>query len=114
MDFLLSGDGPDCYVEVKNVTLAISGTAYFPDAVTSRGRRHMQVLADLKLQGYRAVVLFLVQRSDAERLSPADHIDPDYGSALREAVGQGVEVYAYRAEVDQEGIAVDCAIPVGL
>jgi sugar fermentation stimulation protein A len=114
LDFLLSGRGPDCYLEVKNVTLVESGTAYFPDAVTNRGARHMQVLTDLKLAGHRAVVLFLVQRSDGRRLSPADHIDPNYGQALRRAVSEGVEVYAYRAKVAESGIAISGPIPVEL
>ena len=74
----------------------------------------MEVLTDLKSEGYRAVVLFLVQRRDANSLSPADDIDPLYGQALRSAVAGGVEAYAYRTKVSPAGVSIIGSIPVRL
>lgn len=103
----------DCYVEVKSVTaLDEHGLAFFPDAVSARGARHMQELAVMAAQGARAVVLFCVQRGDALALRAADEIDPAYGRALRAALHRGVEAYAYRAAVDTRGIALVRRIPV--
>ncbi len=99
IDLLLSNGGPDCYVEIKNVTLVEEGRALFPDAVTTRGQKHLKELMEVVRSGGRGVIFFLVQRSDAESVSPADAIDPEYGRLLRTAVAGGVEALAYRAEV---------------
>lgn len=110
-DFLLR-DGPHlCYVEVKNVTLVQNAVAYFPDAVTTRGRKHLRELATARAEGHRAVVLFVVQRADACMLRPADHIDPEYGDALRRAAAEGVECIAYRARVTRRQIALVKRLP---
>ena len=106
IDFLLtSASRPDCYVEVKSVTLGPddgddSGLGYFPDAVSTRGQKHVRELMEVKQQGARAVLLFCVQHSGIRSVSPADHIDEEYGKLLREAVKQGVEVMAWRAHID--------------
>ncbi|HMY50964.1 MAG TPA: DNA/RNA nuclease SfsA [Zoogloea sp.] len=114
IDLLLSGDGrPDCYVEVKNVTAAVSGgIGYFPDAVTTRGAKHLREMAAMVAVGRRAVLVFCVQRADVAAVRPADHIDPAYGRALREALAAGVEVLALGARVSPEEIVVDRALPV--
>src|SRR5690606_15898824 len=85
IDLLLQGHGeaPDCYVEVKNVTLARDGAGLFPDAVSTRGTKHLRELTAMVGQGARACLCFCVQRGDVERMQPADDIDPDYGAALR-------------------------------
>lgn len=115
VDLLLQGeDRPDCYVEVKNVTLVEDGVAYFPDAVTSRGAKHLRELAAMAEAGYRAVIFFCVQRGDATEVRPADGIDPEYGRMLREAVGRGVEALAYGAAPTVEGIEIKIALPVVL
>lgn len=123
LDFALSGrvdDPRTAYVEVKSVTLAErpapgdSASGLFPDAVTERGRRHMQTLARLHHQGARAVVLFVVQRADCHEVRPADDIDPEYGKALRRAVRSGVEVLALRARVTARSIAMETMLPVVL
>ncbi|BBL72589.1 DNA/RNA nuclease SfsA [Methylogaea oryzae] len=107
IDLLLErDDGGLCYVEVKNVTLVEGGIALFPDAVSSRGAKHLRELAAMVRQGHRAVIFYCVQRRDAGAVSPADGIDPLYGRTLREALAQGVEALAYRAEVGTEGIAL--------
>ncbi len=113
---LLLENGPKghCFVEVKNVTLAENGTAFFPDAVTERGRKHLRELAGRVAAGERGVICFCVQRCDAELLHPADHIDPAYGETLREVVAKGVEAMAWRADVMTRSIRLTTALPVEL
>jgi sugar fermentation stimulation protein A len=113
MDFLLL-DSQDrrCYVEVKNVTLdGGDGTALFPDAVTERGRKHIHTLMDCVQRGYRAVLLFCVQRTDARRVSVAGHIDSRYAESLHQAVAMGVEVLAYQASLSPQEAALIRRLP---
>ena len=113
IDLLLTdGPGGQCFVEVKNVTLVENGIAYFPDAITERGRKHLRELAHQVQRGHRGVVFFCVQRGDARRFHPADHIDPRYGETLREVIAQGVETLAYRARVSVEEISLDQPLAV--
>jgi sugar fermentation stimulation protein A len=97
-DFLLSdGAGPDAWIEVKNVTLFEGDCLQFPDAVTERGRKHLQVLAQLRRRGDRAVMIYALNRPEGSCFSPADEIDPAYGETLRQVVRDaGVEVLALR------------------
>jgi sugar fermentation stimulation protein A len=102
VDFLLTehASRPDCYVEVKNVTAAVSrGTALFPDAVSTRASKHLAALMTLQQQGFRAALVFCVQRSDVSRVRPAGEIDPVYAQTLGRAAAAGVEIYAYGARV---------------
>jgi sugar fermentation stimulation protein A len=91
---------PDLWLEVKSVTLAEGGTALFPDAVTSRGARHVRELGKIAQGGERAAVLFLVQRADPERFAPNDAADPVFGDELRRAVGRGLEIHVRRLAVE--------------
>ena len=114
IDLLLEEEGhSDCYVEVKNVTL-LDGpkTAAFPDSVTKRGTKHLEELAAMVSEGHRAVLFFLVSRSDVKSMRPAEHIDPIYAKTLRWAQKQGVEVLAYRADLSSEEVTIDRAINV--
>lgn len=98
IDLLLSdpsGGRPDAYVEVKNTTLRDGPFAEFPDAVTARGRKHLEDLEGVVAAGHRGVILFFVGRSDCARFRPADPVDPDYGRALRRAAAAGVEALAW-------------------
>ena len=105
IDIRLSGGRESCYVEVKNVTLIGADGAYcFPDAVTERGRKHLRELLGVVREGQRAVMLFVIQRSDGSFFRPAPEIDPKYATALAEAADGGVEVLAYRAAVSPSGI----------
>lgn len=115
-DFMLRGPGlPDYYLEVKNVTAAVTARrALFPDAVSERASRHARELAVLRRAGARAGVLFCAQRADVDVVEPADDIDPAYGRALRAAAADGVDVMAVGASVTPEGIWVDRRIPVAL
>ena len=115
--FDLRLDHPDrrpCLVEVKSVTLVVDGLGCFPDAVTARGRRHVLELAEAVAAGYRAAVVFVVQRQGAEGFRPHDESDPDFGAALREAAGRGVEVYAYACQVEPNRIKLDRPLPIHL
>mgnify|MGYP002725658981 CR=1 FL=1 len=115
IDLLLQGNGqPNCYVEVKNVTLLNEGVAYFPDAVTTRGAKHLRELIAMVNAGHRAVIFFCVQREDAKEVRPADNIDPEYGRLLREAMGAGVEVLAYGASPTSEDITLRVKLPIHL
>jgi sugar fermentation stimulation protein A len=106
LDFRLAGaDGTPCWVEVKSVTLSRrAGLAEFPDARTLRGARHLKELALLAQAGQRAVLLFLVQRSDCGAVGVAADIDPGYAQALALARAQGVEIRAFSCRIDSSGI----------
>ncbi|MDX2480849.1 MAG: DNA/RNA nuclease SfsA [Desulfuromusa sp.] len=115
IDFYLDKADTEALVEVKNVTLCCrETTACFPDAVTTRGQKHLRELLAAKQQGYRAVIFFLVQRAEANEFSPADDIDPEYGRLLREVVAAGVEVLAYKTIVTPQENRVGDQIPVVL
>lgn len=86
-------------MEAKSVTLVREGIGYFPDAVTSRGRRHLEELVELKASGERAAIIFVVQREDAKSLSPHGESDAQFGVVVREAVAGGVEACAYTCRV---------------
>lgn len=104
IDLLLEGSQRRCFVEVKNVTLVDGNQALFPDAVTTRGQKHLRELMRVVREGDRGVIFFTVQRSDGHTVSPADLIDPEYGRLLRLALENGVEALAYRALVTPEEI----------
>lgn len=115
MDFLLTGnDKPDTYVEVKNVTLKEGGCALFPDAVTMRGTKHLKELMNIKDQGKRAVMLYLVQREDCQEFSIARSIDPVYAGAFLEAYKKGVEILVYDCIVRDDEIKVRQPIHLNL
>jgi sugar fermentation stimulation protein A len=115
IDFLLEApDRAPCLVEVKSVTLVIEGLGCFPDAVTARGRRHLEELAHGLEDGYRAGVLFVIQRDDALGLRPHDESDPAFGATLREVARRGVEVWAYGCRVEAGQIEITHALPVHL
>ncbi len=97
-----------CYVEVKNVHLMReAGLAEFPDCVTARGAKHLRELAQMAAEGHRAVMLFLVQRTDAKRFKLAPDLDPGYSEAFGAAVAAGVEAMAFGCRMSPEAIALD-------
>lgn len=102
------------WVEVKSTTLLRGTTALFPDAVTSRGLKHLVELQKMVAAGERALQVFFVQRGDAKRFSPADDIDPAYGAELRKAVTAGVEVVALQAQIRLDSITLKGQIPLEL
>lgn len=114
LDFRLHTAQGTIYLEVKNCSLAEQGIALFPDAVTSRGTRHLHELVQLASAGWGAAVLFCIQRSDANLCRPASHIDPVYAETVRWAASQGVRFLAYQAEVSPEEIAIRRPLPFSL
>lgn len=115
IDFLLKGHPtlPDCWIEVKNVTLVENDDlALFPDSVSERGRKHLEELIELRLQGFRAAMLFVISHSAARRFAPAALIDPAYAKALKEAAMAGVEIHCYRVEFEREHLTLGGQIPV--
>ncbi|MEO1292879.1 MAG: DNA/RNA nuclease SfsA [Pseudomonadota bacterium] len=101
IDFLLSEDGlPEAYVEVKNVHLRREGDwAEFPDSVTARGAKHLDELADMVAAGHRAVMFYLVQRTDCTRFKLAGDLDPAYFKAYERARAAGVEAICYDCRI---------------
>ncbi|TQV71225.1 DNA/RNA nuclease SfsA [Denitrobaculum tricleocarpae] len=124
IDILLSSAAEDsspenakrpCYVEVKNVTLKRGADlAEFPDSVTSRGAKHLEELGDAVEAGYRAVMFFLVQRSDCSRLGVAGDIDPNYEAAIQRALARGVETVCYDCKVTPEAVEINRALEINI
>jgi sugar fermentation stimulation protein A len=112
IDLLLTGSaGQRCYIEIKNCTLVAEGIAQFPDAITSRGLKHISELENLRKAGHRCMMFYFIQRMDAKMFQPADHIDPEYARSLRHAVKRGIEVLAYDVRIDLQGIELNKNIP---
>lgn len=96
-DILLTdGALPSAYVEVKNTTLIADKAILFPDAVTERGRKHLELLQKAVKMGFRGVIVYAINRPEGEYFEPAWDIDPEYGHALVRAAASGVEVLAVR------------------
>ena len=115
LDFLLSGHRrrPPCFVEVKNVTAAVTERdAFFPDAVSTRATRHLLELQQLLREGYAAALVFCVQRADVNRVRPAWEIDPEYAKTLKQSRRLGVDVLAYGADVTPNAITLMRRLPV--
>ncbi len=114
IDILLQDENkPDCYVEIKNVHLMRQpGYAEFPDSVTERGKKHLNELSAYAQQGYRCVMFYLIQRTDAETFGLARDIDPDYALTFDKAMKAGVEAYAYCCTISPEEIDIDRPIPI--
>lgn len=111
IDLLLQGAAGNCYVEVKNVTLAEGGRGLFPDAVSSRGAKHLRELQKLAESGVRAVLFYCVQHTGIETVEAAREIDPAYADALDAAMAAGVEILAYRASISAAAIELSEPIP---
>lgn len=112
IDILLQNENsPDCFVEIKSVTLNRHGAQQsmveFPDSVTARGTKHLKSLAREVKKGNRSVLIFLVQRDDGQIFSVAGDIDPKYEEAYRDAKEAGVEMLCYGCRVSPEGISVN-------
>jgi sugar fermentation stimulation protein A len=112
IDIYLQNDREICYTEVKNVTLVEKDNYYyFPDSVTERGRKHLYELLEMVKRGHRAVMFYVIQRSDGTIFKPASHIDPAYAESLKEVHNKGVEILVYQAEVTPESIDIKDEIP---
>ena len=114
IDFLLQSPGlPDAYVEVKSVTLSrTTGLAEFPDSVTARGAKHLGELAEMARIGHRAVLFYLIQRTDCAEMTLAADIDPTYAAAFANARSAGVEVLAYGTRITPKAVTLGTRVPV--
>jgi len=106
IDLLLENANGKCYVEVKNVTMIENGDYAFPDSVTDRGLKHLDELLEMKNQGNRAVMLFVIQRNDGNLFRLSENNDPKYAKKLKEVYENGVEVLCYRADVSPSEILI--------
>lgn len=106
--------GNRCFVEIKNCTLVENGTAMFPDAVTTRGQKHLDELMDLVAAGHRGVIFYLIQRTDARVFTPAAAIDPTYAEKLNQARDRGVEIITRDTRIDPSVIRINRPVPVDL
>ena len=115
IDILLSKGEEACYVEVKNVTMAVGGgLGLFPDSVSARGTKHLRELMLMRQRGHRSVLFYCVQHTSIQRVSPASEIDPLYAETLGRAIEAGVEVLAYGAEVSPREIVLRQSLPFKL
>jgi sugar fermentation stimulation protein A len=112
IDFVLSNNVEQCFVEVKSVTLqGENGIGMFPDTVSERASRHVKELMAIKQQGHRAVLFFCVQHSGIKVVCPADEIDTGYGELVRQAITEGVEVLVYSCELSVDEIKLTSPLP---
>ncbi|MDC0737594.1 DNA/RNA nuclease SfsA [Cognatishimia sp. SS12] len=113
IDFLLQRTGaPDLYLEVKCVTLLRApGLGEFPDSVTARGAKHLAELTEVAQSGQRAMMFYLVQRTDVAQVTLAEDIDPTYAAAFDRAIAAGVEVLAYDCRISPQEILIGKRVP---
>ena len=107
-DFLISNETGKCFLEVKNVTLLRENeAAEFPDAITSRGTKHLKELIHAKKKGYQSCILFLIQRSDCETFKIAKDIDKEYMSIFIEALKSNVKILCYDCKLTNKEIKLN-------
>jgi sugar fermentation stimulation protein A len=113
IDILLSEDSlPDCYIEVKSVTLLDkAGQGYFPDSVTTRGQKHLRELSEMAKNGKKSILFFAILHSGIEKVSIAHHIDQQYYSLLIDAIENGVTVLCYQAEMSSKEMKIVRKLP---
>ena len=113
-DFLVTTQNDRCFIEVKSCTLVHKGVGLFPDAPTQRGTRHIEELTQALRNGYRASIIFIVQRPDVTSMAPNYRTDPEFGLMLREARRQGVEIYAYSSMYEDDEVVLGSPLVVQL
>jgi len=107
-DFLISNDKEKCFLEVKNVTLVRENNiAEFPDAITSRGTKHLRELINAKKKGYKSCILYLIQREDCKSLKIAKDIDEEYKNTFDTALKRGVKILCYDCKLNNEEIRIN-------
>ncbi len=112
-DFLLTSKKQKAFLEVKSVTLSRkSGIAEFPDAVTSRGLKHLEELEKAKKEGYESYLVYLVQREDCDQFKIAKDIDPKYYEAFLKAKKNGVKFISYSCNVNEKEISINKSIKI--
>lgn len=105
-DIYAENDQEKCFIEVKNVTMKVGQFARFPDAKTTRGKKHLETLINVKKQGIRAVMVYIIQRTDIDTFGPAWDIDPEYAETLIKAYSDGVEIIPLIAKVSPTQVKI--------
>ena len=107
-DFLIYNDKDKCFLEVKNVTLVRKNSiAEFPDAITSRGTKHLNELINAKKKGYKSYILYLIQRDDCKSFKIAKDIDEEYKITYEKALNNGVKMLCYDCKLSNEEIKIN-------
>jgi len=104
LDAFLKGPDGELWIEAKNVTLVEDDVAYFPDAVTERGQKHIKELIEISKSNKRVALFFLIQRPDSKCFAPADFIDLNYSKLFYEAINHGIEIWPYTCIISNSGI----------
>ena len=114
-DFLILNNKDNIFIEVKNVTLSRKkGIAEFPDAVTTRGLKHINELIKAKRKGYKIFIFFLIQRDDCNSFSIAKDIDPNYAKALSKAIKNKLNILCYDCKFSSKGIKLNNKIKLNI
>lgn len=113
-DIYFETTGEKGFIEVKGVTLEKDGVAMFPDAPTSRGTKHLFELAKAVKEGYKGIILFIIQMEGCLRFAPNQKTDPTFADALRQVSTQGVQILAYETKVNEQSMVIGKRIPVKL
>lgn len=114
IDILLENENEKCYVEIKSVTLKIDEMLAFPDSVTSRGTKHLIELSDMVKEGHRAVMLYVIQRTDQLPFRLAEEIDKKYAQTFKEVTKNAVEVLVYQSNINLEKIEIEKRVDLQL
>ncbi len=112
IDFLLTGNKGECFIEVKSATVVKDSTARYPDSITPRGLKHIEVLTKKALEGKRAIQIFIVQRNDAKDFAINESCFPAYTEAFQKALLAGVEVLVIAVSISPKGIRYPRILPI--
>jgi len=112
-DFFLRNKNKKCFLEIKNVTLKRNkNIAEFPDAITSRGKKHLLNLIKAKKEGFDSYILYLIQRSDCDSFKIAEDIDFEYKNAFDKALKAGVQILCYDCNISNEEVKINNQIKI--
>lgn len=114
IDILLEREDEKCYVEVKSVSLKIDDKLAFPDSITVRGTKHLNELKDMVEEGHRAVMLYVIQRSDIAPFRLAKEIDKKYFETFKQVTNLGVEVLVYQSDINHKEINIKTKVKMEL
>lgn len=113
-DFFIQKNQEKIFLEVKNVSMVFKHHASFPDAISTRGLKHLEELENAISQGYRAIIVYVCQRDDAHTFGPAFDIDPEYARGFLQAQASGVEIFALKSKVSIKENKIYCKIPINI
>ena len=112
-DFLITKKNYKAFIEVKNVTLYRSnGIAEFPDAITTRGAKHINELIKASKKGFKIFLAYIVQREDCKKFIIASDLDPEYSKLLSKAVNKKLKLLCYDCKFSSKGIKLNKQIKI--